>query len=95
MTLHRIEDWDRILGPVKTGGIDLSGLGNKHRAQNFNWNHVHSPEEVKEILSYIDPSCDYDTWLKVTMGVKFLDISLTLFGCFRITNCSGYAHDTG
>ena len=72
MTLHRIEDWDHILGPVKTGGIDLSGLGNKHRAENFHSNHVPSPEEVKEILSYIDPSCDYDTWLKVTMGVKSL-----------------------
>ena len=72
MTLHRIEDWDHILGPVKTGGIDLSGLGNKHRAENFHSNHVPSPEEVKEILSYIDPSCDYDTWLKITMGVKFL-----------------------
>ena len=72
MTLHRIEDWDHILGPVKTGGIDLSGLGNKHRAENFHSNHVPSPEEVKEILSYIDPSCGYDTWLKVTMGVKFL-----------------------
>ena len=72
MTLHRIEDWDHILGPVKTGGIDLSGLGNKHRAENFHSNHEPSLEEVKEILSYIDPSCDYDTWVKVTMGVKFL-----------------------
>ena len=39
MTLHRIEDWDHILGPVKTGGIDLSGLGNKHRAENFHSKH--------------------------------------------------------
>ena len=72
MTLHRIEDWDHILGPVKTGGIDLSGLGNEHRAENFHSNHETSLEEATEILSYIDPSCDYDTWLKVTMGVKFL-----------------------
>ena len=24
MTLHRIEDWDHIVGPVKTGQIDLN-----------------------------------------------------------------------
>ena len=46
MTLHRIEDWDHILGPVKTGGIDLSGLGNKHRAENFHSNHETSLEEA-------------------------------------------------
>jgi len=28
--------------------------------------------EVQEILSYIDPSCNYDTWLSVTMGIKSL-----------------------
>lgn len=28
--------------------------------------------EVQEILSYIDPSCNYDTWVSVTMGIKSL-----------------------
>ena len=72
MTLHRIEDWDQILGPVKTGGIDLSGLGNKHQAENFHSNNEISLEEATEILSHVDPSCGYDTWLAVTMGVKSL-----------------------
>ena len=80
MTLHRIEDWDHILGPVKTGGIDLSGLGNNNRAENFHSNHETSLDEAIEILSHIDPSCDYDTWLAVTMGVKSLGDSSTVLG---------------
>lgn len=28
--------------------------------------------EVEEVVSYINPSCDYETWLKITMGLKSL-----------------------
>ena len=52
--------------------LNLNSSGDEHRAENFHSNHETSLEEVKEILSYIDPSCDYDTWLAVTMGVKSL-----------------------
>ena len=72
MPLDRIEDWDHILGPLKTDGIDLSSLGNKNQAENFHSNYETSSEEATEILSYIDPSCNYDKWLTVTMGVKSL-----------------------
>ncbi|MDB3929982.1 hypothetical protein N9413_12470 [Paracoccaceae bacterium] len=52
--------------------LNLNSSGNEHRAENFHSNNEISLEEVTEILSYIDPSCDYDTWVKVTMGVKSL-----------------------
>ena len=52
--------------------LNLNSSGDEHRAENFHSNHETSLEEATEILSYIDPSCDYDTWLAVTMGVKSL-----------------------
>ena len=52
--------------------LNLNSSGDEHRAGNFHSNHEASLEEVEKILSYIDPSCGYDTWLAVTMGVKFL-----------------------
>ena len=72
MTLNRIEDWGHIRGFVKTGGIDLSSLGNKHQAENFYSNYALSLKEATEILSYICPSRGYNTWLQVTMGIKSL-----------------------
>ena len=35
-----------------------------------------SLEEITECISFIDPSCDYDTWIRVGMGLKNWDETL-------------------
>ena len=52
--------------------LNLNSSGDEHQTENFHSNHETSLEEATEVISYIDPSCDYDTWVKVTMGVKSL-----------------------
>ena len=34
---------------------------------------------IEEVLSYIDPSCDYQTWIKVAMGLKDEGFSFDVF----------------